>query len=126
MSKPVCASDNKDVIDQSSFWDSNGIHWDAHRIGWAIAGGFAALAVTLSAFMLLLIEYVAATATDHKAENAIARKDKKSLPIPVRIAIRNRPLQRPSYDEHVHLAAYDSGHSQEASTPTRPSGMQER
>jgi hypothetical protein len=39
-------------------------------------------AVTLSAFLLLLIEYVAATATEHKPENAIARKDKRSLPIP--------------------------------------------
>jgi len=39
-------------------------------------------AVTLSAFLLLLIEYVAATATGHDARNAIARKDKRSLPIP--------------------------------------------
>lgn len=59
-------------------------------------------AVTLSAFLyvsletvvsfayycphfprLLLIEYVAATASGHDAENAIARKDKRKLPIPV-------------------------------------------
>jgi len=33
---------------------------------------------------LLLIEYVAATAVGHSAENAIQRKDKRSLPIPVR------------------------------------------
>ncbi|KAG5715393.1 Transmembrane protein 184 like protein, partial [Termitomyces sp. T112] len=39
-------------------------------------------AVTLSAFLLLLIEYVAATASGHKAENAIARKDKHPLPLP--------------------------------------------
>ncbi|TDL18236.1 DUF300-domain-containing protein [Rickenella mellea] len=39
-------------------------------------------AVTISAFMLLLIEYVAATASGHKADNALARKDKRSLPIP--------------------------------------------
>jgi hypothetical protein len=32
---------------------------------------------------LLLIEFVAATAMGHNAENAIARKDKRSLPIPV-------------------------------------------
>ena len=34
-----CPSDNTQVVDQSSFWDSGNIHWDAHRIGWAIAGG---------------------------------------------------------------------------------------
>ena len=33
---------------------------------------------------MLLIEYVAATAADHDVKNAIARKDKKSMPIPVR------------------------------------------
>ncbi|KAF9268899.1 DUF300-domain-containing protein [Marasmius fiardii PR-910] len=38
--------------------------------------------VTLSAFLLLLIEYVASTASDHSAHNAIARKDKSNLPIP--------------------------------------------
>ncbi|KAK2467699.1 hypothetical protein APHAL10511_000293 [Amanita phalloides] len=40
-------------------------------------------AVTLSAFLLLLVEYVAATATERRAENAIARKDKRSLPLPL-------------------------------------------
>ena len=39
----TCPNDNKEVIDQSSFWDADGINWDAHRIGWAIAGGCAAL-----------------------------------------------------------------------------------
>ncbi|EGN97669.1 hypothetical protein SERLA73DRAFT_184469 [Serpula lacrymans var. lacrymans S7.3] len=39
-------------------------------------------AVTLSAFLLLLIEYVAATATGHNAIQAIERKDKRPLPIP--------------------------------------------
>ena len=33
---------------------------------------------------LLLIEYVAATAVEHDVDNAIQRKDKQSLPIPVR------------------------------------------
>ena len=64
---------------------------------------FGCQAVTLSAFLyvsapaykfrdlikitvlsLLLIEYVAATASGNDAENAIARKDKRPLPIPVR------------------------------------------
>ncbi|KAJ7127945.1 organic solute transporter Ostalpha-domain-containing protein [Mycena epipterygia] len=39
-------------------------------------------AVTISAFLLLIIEYVAATAIGHNAENAIARKDKRPLPTP--------------------------------------------
>ncbi|KAF8060857.1 organic solute transporter Ostalpha-domain-containing protein [Lyophyllum atratum] len=142
MPKPECGTDNAPAIDQSTFWDSNGVNWDTHRIGWAIAGGCACLtliislisvlrhcrsytnpreqrqilrilymppvyaiisffsyrffrhytyysfievayeAVTLSAFLLLLIEYVAATASGRKAENAIARKDKRPLPIP--------------------------------------------
>ncbi|KAH8832717.1 DUF300-domain-containing protein [Flagelloscypha sp. PMI_526] len=38
--------------------------------------------VTLSAFLLLLIEYVSSTASNHSAENAMARKDKSALPIP--------------------------------------------
>ncbi|KAF5376902.1 hypothetical protein D9615_007209 [Tricholomella constricta] len=142
MPKPECVSENTIDIDQSSFWDSNGVNWDTHRIGWAVAGGCACLtviisiisvwrhcrsytnpreqrqilrilymppvyaiisffsyryfrhytyysfievayeAITLSAFLLLLIEYVAATASGRKAENAIARKDKRPLPIP--------------------------------------------
>lgn len=32
---------------------------------------------------LLLIEYVAATGAGHNVDNAIARKDKSSLPMPV-------------------------------------------
>ncbi|KAL1748427.1 organic solute transporter Ostalpha-domain-containing protein [Schizophyllum fasciatum] len=139
---PTCEADNTAAVDQSDFWSSDGIDWDAHRVGWAISGGCAALtvlistiviikhcrsytvpneqrqilrilymppvyaiisfcsyryfrsytyyslvevgayAVTLSAFMLLIIEYVAATASGHDAQNAIARKDKSKLPIP--------------------------------------------
>jgi hypothetical protein len=39
----TCPSDNAPAVDQSDFWDASGIHWDQHRIGWAIAGGCAAL-----------------------------------------------------------------------------------
>jgi hypothetical protein len=39
--------------------------------------------LVLTSHRLLLIEYVAATASDDKAENAIARKDKQPLPFPV-------------------------------------------
>ncbi|KAH7886596.1 organic solute transporter Ostalpha-domain-containing protein [Phlebopus sp. FC_14] len=139
---PTCPSSNSQYVDQSSFWSSGDLDWDAHRIGWAIAGGCAAVtvlislvsvlqhcrnynkpneqrqilrilymppvyavisffsyrffrsytyyslaesayeAVTLSAFLLLLIEYVADTASGHNALKAIERKDKRPLPIP--------------------------------------------
>ncbi|KAH7925788.1 DUF300-domain-containing protein [Leucogyrophana mollusca] len=39
-------------------------------------------AITLSAFLLLLIEYVADTAAGHSALDAIERKDKRPLPFP--------------------------------------------
>ncbi|KAI9454471.1 DUF300-domain-containing protein [Lactarius psammicola] len=137
-----CPSDNLQATDQSKFWSNGDIHWDAHRVGWAIAGGCSALtviissisvfkhcrnytnraeqrqilrilymppvyavvsffsyrffrsytyyslsetiyeAITLSAFLLLLIEYVASTAAGHSTEGALARKDKQSLPVP--------------------------------------------
>ncbi|KAI0690362.1 organic solute transporter Ostalpha-domain-containing protein [Cytidiella melzeri] len=138
-----CPSDNSAAVDQSTFWDSNGIHWDPHRIGWVVAGACAAAtvaislvnvlqhclhytnrpqqrqilriiymppvyavisffsyryfrdytyydlietayeSVTLSAFLMLLIEFVASTASGNDVKNAIARKDKKALPIPL-------------------------------------------
>ncbi|KAI0367134.1 DUF300-domain-containing protein [Pilatotrama ljubarskyi] len=167
----LCPSDNQQAVDQSGFWSSDGIDWDAHRIGWLIAGvcavvtvvltvinvafhcthytnrgeqrqilrilympavyaiisffsyrffrsytyydlietayevsnGFildtsasrgtflvsmtevvkpAQPSVTLSAFLLLLIEFVAATTAEHKVDNAIIRKDKEAMPIP--------------------------------------------
>src|ERR1700755_2926156 len=39
----TCASDNAQAVDQSRFWADGSIHWDAHRVGWAIAGGCTAL-----------------------------------------------------------------------------------
>ncbi|KAL4064689.1 organic solute transporter Ostalpha-domain-containing protein [Scleroderma yunnanense] len=139
-----CPSSNTEVVDQSSFWDSGNLNWDEHRIGWAVAGGCAALTLLISfvsvyqhcrhyhkpneqrqilrilymppvyaiiSFFsyrffrsytyysliesgtlnrlidrvlsrLLLVEFVANTATDHDALKAIERKDKRSLPIP--------------------------------------------
>ncbi|KAF8797823.1 DUF300-domain-containing protein [Phlegmacium glaucopus] len=139
---PCSVSENTVITDQSSFWDASGLHWDSHRIGWAIAGGCTALttiislvsimqhcrnytnpaqqrqilrilymppvyaiisffsfrffraftyysfiqaayeAITLSAFLLLLIDIVASTASGHSPDKALERKDKKSLPIP--------------------------------------------
>jgi len=142
MPQPCSVSENTIATDQSSFWSSTDTHWDAHKIGWAVAGGCTILttlislvtifqhcrnytnprqqrqilrilymppvyaivsffsyryfrsytyysfieaayeAVTLSAFLLLLIDFVASTASDHSANKALERKDKKSLPIP--------------------------------------------
>lgn len=39
-------------------------------------------ALTISAFLLLLIQYVAATADDYTAEGALARKEKSKMPLP--------------------------------------------
>lgn len=39
---PSCPSDNAQAVDQSSFWNSNGVDWDAHRVGWVISGSCAA------------------------------------------------------------------------------------
>jgi hypothetical protein len=43
---------------------------------------FCSLSQVFLMYRLLIIEFVATTASDNRAENAIARKDKKSLPIP--------------------------------------------
>jgi hypothetical protein len=70
----TCESENTEAIDQSSFWDEvsiltlsccatadrrlfkNGIHWDAHRIGWAVSGAFAlAVSYCLSKIKLRLL-----------------------------------------------------------------------
>ncbi|GBE85962.1 predicted protein [Sparassis crispa] len=137
-----CPSGNQQAVEQDSFWSTNGVNWDTHRIGWLVAGVCAAItviltiinvarhcrnytnrgeqrqilrilymppvyaiisflsyrffrsytyydlvetayeSVTLSAFLLLLIEFVAATSVGHNVNNAILRKDKQSLPLP--------------------------------------------
>ncbi|KZW01476.1 DUF300-domain-containing protein [Exidia glandulosa HHB12029] len=142
MSNTTCPTTNKGNIDQSQFWVNGSFNWDAHRIGWAVSGGCAALTViitlftvlgharnyhvrdqqrqiirilymppvfaiisffsyrffraytyyelaqviyeafTISAFTLLIIAYVAETASDNTAEAALQRKDKKPLPFP--------------------------------------------
>ena len=38
MPMPCSVAENTVAVDQSSFWSSSGVHWDTHRIGWAIAG----------------------------------------------------------------------------------------
>ncbi|KAF9788384.1 DUF300-domain-containing protein [Thelephora terrestris] len=49
-------------------------------------------AVTISAFVLLLIEYVASTASGHEVDKAMARKEKTALPIPL-CCMRYRPTK---------------------------------
>lgn len=39
----TCAAENAASVDQSHFWDGENLNWEAHRIGWAIAGGCAVL-----------------------------------------------------------------------------------
>ncbi|KAH7100351.1 DUF300-domain-containing protein [Auriculariales sp. MPI-PUGE-AT-0066] len=138
----ACPEKNTLAIDQSSFWNSGNLNWDAHRIGWAISGGAALItliitiftvlgharnyhvpaqqrqiirilylppvfaiisffsyryfrqytyyeltqvvyeALTLGAFTLLLIEYVGESSSTGKAEGALVRKEKTSLPLP--------------------------------------------
>ncbi|KAJ3932140.1 MAG: DUF300-domain-containing protein [Lentinula lateritia] len=142
---PTCPSDNQQAVDQTGFWNPDGgIEWDAHRIGWAIAGACSVATVlismisvfqhcrtytkpaeqrqilrilymppiyavisfcsyrffrsytyydlaevgapfkafTLSAFLMLLIEFVADSGSGHNPESSIARKGKRSLPFP--------------------------------------------
>ncbi|WRT66011.1 uncharacterized protein IL334_002962 [Kwoniella shivajii] len=139
-----CPSTNSNITDTSEdvFFSPDGIHWDAHRIGWAVAGGCAALttlitlfnltmhairyqhppaqrqvmrvllmpavysivsffsyryyreyeyyilaetayeAITLSAFLMLLMELVTMGTTDQDIKTALAEKDKKKFPFP--------------------------------------------
>ncbi|WVR05565.1 hypothetical protein IAU60_002584 [Kwoniella sp. DSM 27419] len=139
-----CPETNSNITDASEdvFWSPDGIHWDAHRIGWAVAGGCAALttlitlftmtmhavryqhppaqkqvmrvlmmppvyaivsffsyrfyreyeyyilaetayeAITLSAFLMLLMELVSMNTTDQQLKTALKEKDKKKFPFP--------------------------------------------
>jgi len=43
---PCENSDNTVAIDETEFWDANGVHWTPHRIGWTIAGVCAVLVRT--------------------------------------------------------------------------------
>lgn len=50
-----CNSTNSVIADQETFWDIDGtIHWDAHRIGWSIAGGCAAVCTLVTLIGVLL------------------------------------------------------------------------
>ncbi|KAF9529353.1 organic solute transporter Ostalpha-domain-containing protein [Crepidotus variabilis] len=148
---PKCPSENTAAVDQSSFWSSGSLHWDKHRIGWAIAGACTVVtviisiisvfshcrnytsprhqrqiirilymppvyavisflsyrffrdytyysfievvyeAVTLSAFLLLLIEYVA-DFREGDRQNLLKEKEKRRLMIPF-CCFRYRPTK---------------------------------
>ncbi|KAI0294073.1 organic solute transporter Ostalpha-domain-containing protein [Multifurca ochricompacta] len=49
-----CPSDNTQAVDQSSFWSQGSLHWDAHRVGWAIAGGCSVATVIISAISVFM------------------------------------------------------------------------
>ncbi|KAF8520864.1 DUF300-domain-containing protein [Hysterangium stoloniferum] len=48
-----CPSINSAKIDQSGFWSKDGIHWDQHRIGWAVAGGCAVLTTFITFYSVM-------------------------------------------------------------------------
>ena len=52
---PCPTPPNQVAIDQSKFWDSHGIHWGAHRIGWTIAGGCAIFVCYFSSTWTIII-----------------------------------------------------------------------
>ena|SRR5882757_1296070 len=39
MPLPCSVSENTVAFDQATFWDSSASKWDAHKIGWTVAGG---------------------------------------------------------------------------------------
>lgn len=49
MSRPECPAENTAAIEQTSFFNENGINWTPHTIGWSIAGGCAVLVCLPSA-----------------------------------------------------------------------------
>lgn len=50
----VCNSTNTLAVDQSSFWSNGSVNWDAHRIGWVVAGSFAVATVLVTAFSVTM------------------------------------------------------------------------
>lgn len=54
MPQPCSVSENTVATSQSSFWDPSDEHWDAHRIGWAVAGGCTVLVCSIWKLDVLL------------------------------------------------------------------------
>ncbi|KAK4703675.1 hypothetical protein P7C70_g2541, partial [Phenoliferia sp. Uapishka_3] len=78
----TCPSINESTIDQEAFWNG---HWDAHKIGWLIAGVTAAV---LAAFLMLLLQYIGES--DAAQRKVLLAKEKRKIPIPF-CCIRFRP-----------------------------------
>lgn len=53
MPRPECPAENTVAIEQTTFFDENGINWTPHTIGWSIAGGCAVLVCFLCPINLL-------------------------------------------------------------------------
>ncbi|KAA1088209.1 hypothetical protein PGTUg99_026076 [Puccinia graminis f. sp. tritici] len=46
----VCNATNTEIKDESDFFSDKSINWDAHRIGWVIAGSMAILTIIISTY----------------------------------------------------------------------------
>ena len=55
MPQPCSVSENTVDINQSNFWDPSNMDWDAHRIGWAVAGGCTILVRSICKLDILLV-----------------------------------------------------------------------
>lgn len=49
----ICNSTNREIVDESDFFTQDSIDWDAHRIGWVVAGSMAILTIIISAYSVL-------------------------------------------------------------------------
>jgi len=48
MPRPECPSENTAALEQTAFFDENGINWTPHTIGWSISGGCAVLTLLIT------------------------------------------------------------------------------
>lgn len=104
----LCPSDNFAVEDQEGFWSTNGIDWDAHRIGWLIAGVCTAVVRTLVFFRFEITAKVAAVRGAHLVQCtttcAVSVLDNPSY-LDVHGSCRhytNPAEQRQMYVHHLH------------------------
>lgn len=93
---PECPSDNTVEIDQSTFWGSDGVNWDAHRIGWAISGGCALLASLGLNFVYFLVVGVSSSGQRElgRTSRAYARQPDASARCNAHDPVLNQPNPR--------------------------------
>ncbi|TFK72253.1 hypothetical protein BDN72DRAFT_957420 [Pluteus cervinus] len=48
-----CSLSGTQAIEQSKFWDGDGLNWDTHWIGWAMAGGCVIVTIVISTISIL-------------------------------------------------------------------------